>query len=108
LALFVLIAAMVHINAIDHYTTTPIMRAVWLVYAILVSGLLMYHKILLPILSWNKTWEVVENREEKQNAAPDRKARLTRPILAAPVSAGRWTLDREQAPLDISRNTSII
>jgi predicted ferric reductase len=64
-ALFVLIAAMVHINAIGRYTSTPIMRIVWLVYAILVSGLLLYHKILLPILSWNRTWEVVENREER-------------------------------------------
>jgi predicted ferric reductase len=29
-ALFVLIAAMVHINAIGRYTSSPIMRAVWL------------------------------------------------------------------------------
>jgi predicted ferric reductase len=64
-ALFVLVAALVHIFVIGRYTTTPVMRAVWLVYAILVSGLLLYYKILLPILNWNKTWEVVENREER-------------------------------------------
>jgi predicted ferric reductase len=65
LALFVLIAAMVHINLIGRYTSTPIMRAVWLIYGILVAGLLIQYKILLPLWSWNKTWEVVENRQER-------------------------------------------
>jgi len=64
-ALFVLIAAMVHIFIVGRYTTTPIMKAVWLMYAILVTALLLYYKILLPILNWNKTWEVVENRLER-------------------------------------------
>ncbi len=64
-SLFVLIAAMVHIFILGRYTTTPIMRTIWLVYAILVTGLLLYYKILLPILNWNNRWEVVENREER-------------------------------------------
>lgn len=64
-ALFVLIAAMVHIFIVGRYTTTPIMKAVWLMYAILVTALLLYYKILLPILNWNKTWEIVENRLER-------------------------------------------
>lgn len=64
-ALLVLIAAMVHIFIVGRYTTTPIMKAVWLMYAILVTALLLYYKILLPILNWNKTWEVVENRLER-------------------------------------------
>ncbi len=64
-ALYVLVAAMVHIFVLGRYTTTPIMKAVWLVYAILVTVLLLYYKILMPILNWNKTWEVVENREER-------------------------------------------
>jgi predicted ferric reductase len=65
LALFVLIAAMIHINVIGRFTSTPIMRAMWLVYGILVAGLLIQYKILLPIWSWNKTWEVIENRQER-------------------------------------------
>ncbi|MGD8463734.1 MAG: ferric reductase-like transmembrane domain-containing protein [Anaerolineae bacterium] len=65
LALFVLIGAEVHINAIGRYTSTPIMRVVWLIYGILVAGLLIQYKILLPLWSWNKTWEVVENRSER-------------------------------------------
>jgi predicted ferric reductase len=64
-ALFVLVTAMVHIFILGRYTTTPIMRAVWLVYAILVASLLLYYKIFKPVLNWNKTWEVVENREER-------------------------------------------
>lgn len=64
-ALFVLIAAMVHIFILGRYTTTPIMQAMWLVYAILVTALLLRYKIVMPVLNWNKTWKVVENREER-------------------------------------------
>jgi predicted ferric reductase len=64
-SLLVLFGAMFHIFVIGRYTTTTIMRAVWLVYAILVTGLLLWYKIVLPILSLSKPWEVVENREER-------------------------------------------
>ena len=64
-ALLILLAAMVHIFILGRYTTTPIMKAVWLVYAILVTILLLRYKIVIPILNWNKTWEVVENRKER-------------------------------------------
>ena len=87
LSLFVLIAAMVHINVIGRYTSTPIMRAVWLVYAILVAGLLLYYKILLPILNWNKTWEVVENREERGDS---------RTIVLKPVDHNGWSFQPGQ------------
>ena len=46
LALFILIAAMVHINVLGRFTSAPIMRAVWLLYGILVAGLLIQYKIL--------------------------------------------------------------
>ena len=67
-ALFVVVAALVHIFILGRYTTTPAMRTVWLVYAILVIGLLLWYRILTPILYWNKKWEVVENRVEQGDA----------------------------------------
>jgi predicted ferric reductase len=67
-ALFVVVAALVHVFILGRYTTTIAMRTVWLVYAILLVGLLLWYRILIPILSWNKRWEVVENRQEQGNA----------------------------------------
>jgi predicted ferric reductase len=67
-ALFVVVAALVHIFILGRYTTTVAMRTVWLVYAILLIGLLLWYRILIPILNWNKKWEVVENRQEQGNA----------------------------------------
>lgn len=63
-ALFVLIAAMVHIFVLGRYTTTLVMQAVSLLYAVLVTGLLLYYKIMQPVLRWNKQWKVLENRLE--------------------------------------------
>jgi predicted ferric reductase len=107
-ALFVLIAAMVHINVIGRYTSTPIMRAVWLVYAILVSGLLLYYKILSPILSWNKTWEVVENREGRGDARTlvlkpvDHKGYSFQPGQFARLKTGHTPFGLGQHPISMS------
>jgi len=68
LALFILISALVHIFILGRYTSTALMRALWLVYAILVVGLISWYKILTPILRWNKKWQVTENRTERGDA----------------------------------------
>jgi len=44
------------------------MKAMWLVYAILLVGLISWYKILMPILRWNKNWQVTENRTERGEA----------------------------------------
>jgi len=67
-ALFVVVVSLVHIFILGRYTTTPGMQAVWLVYAILVTALILWYRILTPILNWNKKWEVVENRAELGDA----------------------------------------
>lgn len=65
LSLFILIAAMVHIFILGRYTSTPIMEAMWVLYAAIVVGLILWYKIITPIARWNKPWAVVENREER-------------------------------------------
>lgn len=108
LALFILPAALVHIFIVGRYTTTPIMRAVWLVYAILVIGLLLYYKILLPILRWNKTWEVVENREEQGDAHTlvlkplGHQGFSFQPGQFAWIKAGRTPFGMGQHPISLS------
>ena len=107
-SLFVLIAAMVHIFMIGRYTTTAIMKAVWLVYAILVAGLLLYHKILIPILNWNKTWEVVENRMERGDSRTlvlkpvDHKGYAFQPGQFAWLKTGRTPFGLGQHPISMS------
>jgi hypothetical protein len=41
------------------------MKAMWLVYAKLVVGLVFRDKILKTILRWNKKWQVTENHTER-------------------------------------------
>lgn len=68
LAILVLWASLDHIFALGRFTSTPIMRITWLLYGIIVAALILWYKILQPILNWNKSWEVVENRPEHGDA----------------------------------------
>jgi predicted ferric reductase len=67
-ALFVVIASLYHVFVIGRYSSTAILEAMWLLYAVIVTGLILWHKIWTPIRNWNKKWEVVENRVERGDA----------------------------------------
>ena len=67
-ALIVIFAAMVHIFMIGRYTSTPALKAVWLLYSILVLSLIGWYKIWTPLKAFNRRWEVVENRAELGDA----------------------------------------
>jgi len=41
---------------------------IWLIYGILVVGLVVRHKLWIPLRNWTEKWEVVENRVERGNA----------------------------------------
>jgi predicted ferric reductase len=64
-AIFTLAASLVHIFILGRFTTTPVMKTMWLLYGIIVVGLLLWYKFLKPIINWNKRWEVVENKAER-------------------------------------------
>ena len=65
LALFILISSLFHIFILGRYTSTDLMKGMWLLYAVLVVGLILYYKIFTPLLRWNRRWQVVENRAER-------------------------------------------
>lgn len=67
-ALVVLGAALVHIFVLGRYTSTTALKVVWILYAVLVLGLMFRFKIVTPLRNWNKRWEVVENRTELGNS----------------------------------------
>jgi predicted ferric reductase len=58
LALFILVSALFHIFILGRYTSTDLMKVMWLVYAILVVGLISWYKILTSIMRWKKRWQV--------------------------------------------------
>jgi predicted ferric reductase len=64
-ALFVVLAAQIHIFVMGRYTSTPLMKTVWLAYTVLIIYLIVWYRIIKPLINWNHKWEVVENREER-------------------------------------------
>ena len=55
-ALIVIFAALVHIFIIGRYTSTDVMKVVWLIFSILVLGLTCWYKIWTPLRNWNRKW----------------------------------------------------
>jgi len=86
-SLFVIFAALVHILIIGRYTTTPIMKMVWILYAFLILGLIIWFKIYTPLRNWKKPWEIVENREERGDC---------RTLILKPVGHDGWSFEPGQ------------
>jgi predicted ferric reductase len=64
-ALVVIFTALVHMFILGRYTSTPEMKLVWVLYAVLVLGLIGRYKIWTPLKNWNRRWEIIENRSER-------------------------------------------
>ena len=112
-ALLVVFLALVHIFIIGRYTSTPEMKAVWLLYAVLVLGLIGWYKIWTPLKEWRHRWEVVENRPERGD---------TRTLVLQPINhhgfsfhpgqfgwikAGRTPFGLGQHPISLSSNGDV-
>lgn len=67
-ALIVIFAALVHIFMIGRYTSTPALKAIWVLYSVLVLALIGWYKIWTPLKAFNRRWEVVDNRVELGDA----------------------------------------
>ena len=67
-ALVVIFTALVHMFIIGRYTSTVEMQAVWLLYSVLVLGLIGRYKIWNPLKNWGRPWEIIENRPERGDA----------------------------------------
>lgn len=86
-ALGVLLSALVHIFIIGRYTSTPIMKAAWMVYGVLTVGLIVWYKIYTPLKNWRRPWEIIENRVERGDA---------RTLVVKPVGHDGWTFEAGQ------------
>jgi predicted ferric reductase len=86
-AVLVLLLAFKHILMIGRYTTTPVMQLAWLVYGILIIGLIVRYKIYTPLKNWKTPWEIVENRMERGDA---------RTLVLRPVGHEGWAFQAGQ------------
>jgi predicted ferric reductase len=68
LALVAVVGALIHIFTIGRYSSMPQLQVVWLLYAVILIYLIVWHRILRPLLHWDRRWEVVENRQERGDA----------------------------------------
>lgn len=102
-AIFVLVASLVHIFILGRFTTTPIMKAMWLLYGIIVVSLILWYKIIHPILNWKKSWVLVENRAERGDA----RTLVLQPVGHAGFSfePGQYAwIKKGKTPLDVGKH----
>ncbi len=60
--------AMAHIVGVGYYVNTPWKRALWIGYAIFWIGLLLYTRVIKPIVLLKKPYQVVGVKQERGNA----------------------------------------
>ncbi|MDF1513473.1 MAG: ferric reductase-like transmembrane domain-containing protein, partial [Anaerolineae bacterium] len=67
LAALVLGFALYHILSVRYYTALPIQRFIWVVYAVMWSGLILYIRVVKPLQVLQRPWKLVDVREEFGN-----------------------------------------
>jgi predicted ferric reductase len=110
-ALFVIFISLVHIFVLGRYTSTVLMKVVWIIFAVLILGLMIWYKIWTPLRNWRNKWEVVENRVERGDA----RTLVLRPVghrgftfspgQFAWIKTGRTPFGMGQHPISISSNS---
>jgi predicted ferric reductase len=65
LALVAVLGALFHIFIMGRYTSMPQMQVVWGVYSVVLIYLIVWNRLIKPILHWRRQWEIVENRVER-------------------------------------------
>lgn len=108
LAPTVLLLALIHIFMVAGFTRAPAMRALWVLYGAGVLGVTLYHRVVRPLQSWRRPWEVVHNVVEHGHShtlvlRPLRHAGLTfEPGQFAWLNLGRTPFHREEHPVSFS------
>jgi predicted ferric reductase len=62
------VLALWHMQQVNRYFSVPVMSSLWLLYAFLLIGLLIWYRVALPIQQLRKPWVVVENKGEAGRA----------------------------------------
>ena len=112
-AVAVTFLALVHMFVLGRYTSTLIMKLVWIAYGILIVALTGRYKIVVPLLNLRKKWEVVENREERG----DSRTLVLKPVghdgfafqagQFAWIKAGRTPFGLDRHPISFSSSGDV-
>lgn len=62
------VIALWHMAQVDRYMSVPAMKGIWLLYAILLIGLLVYYRLVMPIQMLRRPWVLVDNKAEAGDA----------------------------------------
>jgi predicted ferric reductase len=68
LAVSILVMGAVHVLQLGSFAGPAAMKELWALYLLLLIGLMVRFRIVKPISTWRKPWEVIENIQEKGNA----------------------------------------
>ena len=108
LAPTIVLLALIHIFTVAGFTSAPAMKALWVIYAASVLGVTVYHRLVRPLGSWRRPWEVVHNVAEHGHShtlvlRPLRHAGLNfEPGQFAWLNLGRTPFHREEHPVSFS------
>ena len=113
LAPVVLILALVHIFMVNGFTGTVPMQGLWVIYGTGLLGITVYHRIYMPLRTWQRPWSVVRNVKEYGNS----RTLVLRPVghpgisfepgQFAWLSMGKTPFHREEHPISFSSSAEI-
>lgn len=113
LAPVVLILALAHIFMVNSFTGTVPMQALWGIYGAGLLGITVYHRIFMPLRTWQRPWCVVRNVKEYGNS----RTLVLRPVghpgisfepgQFAWLSMGKTPFHREEHPISFSSSAEI-
>ena len=113
LAPVVLILALVHIFMVNGFTGTAPMQALWVTYGAGLLGVTVYHRVYMPLRSWQHPWSVLRNVKEYGNS----RTLVLRPVghsgisfepgQFAWLSMGKTPFHGEEHPISFSSSAEI-
>jgi predicted ferric reductase len=68
LAVLAVAAAIVHVLFIGHYLAAPWQRAFWLIYTLAFVGLILYVRVIKPMIELRRPWEIVAATPQRGDA----------------------------------------
>jgi predicted ferric reductase len=109
----VVLAAIAHTFMVGNFTGTPAMRGLWIVYLMILLGLAVRYRIVMPLRSWRRPWKVVRNVKERGNS----QTLVLRPVghdgfafepgQFAWLNLGKTPFHREQHPISFSSSAEV-
>ncbi len=113
LSIVLLVCGLVHIFRVNDFTGSLPMRVLWIVYAAGLLGVTAYHRVYMPLRTWQRPWTAIENRAEAGNSRtlvlrPRGHSGISfEPGQFAWLSMGSTPFHREEHPISFSSSAEM-